>query len=225
MRHIPHHPAAILNGCPAPELHATFDAIARAIDVGAPLYNAGNFEACYRIYAGAALEVERAVKACPGPKAALAAGVANADKLSDWSAKAWAMRDAFDGLLALGQPGASGPPNRPKPALAPAALAGCAAADLDVLAVTIRSAIDVGAPLFDAGNPEACFRIYAGAVAEIDRTAPRCAAARNVLDKSLDDAGRQADAAAKAWVIRDGFDAVTGAIEGARIAHGPPRKR
>ena len=224
VRHIPHHPAAILNGCPAPELHATFDAIARAIDVGAPLYNAGNFEACYRIYAGAALEVERAVKACPGPKAALAAGVANADKLSDWSAKAWAMRDAFDGLLALGQPGASGPPNRPKPALAPAALAGCTSAEREAITNAIGSAIDVGAPLYDAGNAEACFRIYAGAVAEIDRKAPGCPAARAVLNKGLEDAGQRPEIAARAWALRDAFDAVTAAIAAAKPPAAAPRK-
>ncbi len=224
VRHIPHHPASILNGCPVPGLKATYEAIVRAIGVGAPLYNDGNFEACYRIYAGAALEVNRTVKACAGPKAALATGVVNADKLTGWSEKAWAMRDAFDGLLALAEPaGPARPPERPKQVIAPGALAGCAAAELEAVDSTIRSAIEVGAPLFDAGNREACFRIYAGAIAEIDRNASSCPAARSVLDKSLDDAGLQTDVAAKAWVIRDAFDAVTGAIAAAKPA-GQPRK-
>ena len=220
-RHIPHHPASILNGCPVPGLRATYDAIIQAIAVGAPLYNDGNFEACYRIYAGAALEVNRTVKACAGPKAALAAGVANAERLPGWSDKAWAMRDAFDGLLALAEsPHAGGPPERLKPVLAADALASCSTTERDAVARSITAAIEVGAPLYDAGNAEACFRIYAGAVAEIDSRAPGCPAARAVLDKGLEDAGRQTEMTAKAWVLRDAFDAVTAAATAAK-ASGP----
>ncbi len=216
-RRIPRHPASILNGCPVPQLRATYEAILQAINVGAPLYNDGNYEACYRIYAGAALTVAATIRGCAGPKAALATGVGNAAKLSGWSDKAWAMRDAFDGLLALVEPGgAGGPPARPKPVLAPAALAGCAAADQAAVASTIRDAIAIGAPLYDDGNPEACYRIYAGAVADIDRQAPGCPAARALLDQSVRDAERQPEAAGKAWVIRDAFDAVTGAITAAK---------
>lgn len=219
VRHIPRLPASTLNGCASNGMRATYDAIGRAIDLGAPLYNDGHFEATYRIYAGAAREVESTVKGCAGPKAALAAGVANADKLADFSAKAWAMRDAFDGLIALVVPngaagsGASAPaPARVKPALAPAALAGCAAGNLDVLAKEIGAAITVGAPLYDAGNPDATFRIYAGAVAELDRKVSACRAAIALLDQSLRTADAEPDAAAKAWILRDAFDAVTAAI-------------
>jgi len=224
VRHIPHLPASTLNGCPIRGMRATYEAITRAINIGAPLYNEGNFEATYRIYAGAAREVESTVSACAGPKAALAAGVARADTLSDWSDKAWAMRDAFDGLIALVEPadpatgGAPAPvraPERAKPVLAPGALTGCAPDDLASMGSAIRSAIEVGAPLYDAGNPEATFRIYAGAVAEIDRKATNCPAPRALLDKSLHDADLKQEAAAKAWVLRDAFDAVTSAIASA----------
>jgi len=224
VRHIPHLPASTLKGCPPAGLRATYGAIERAINLGAPLYNEGNHEATYRIYAGAAREVESTVSGCAGPKAALAAGVANADKLSSWSDKAWAMRDAFDGLIALvdsdGKPGegaaaAVPSPARAKPALAASALAGCASGDLDVMASALRGAVRVGAPLDEAGNPDATFRIYAGTVAEIDRKVTGCPAARAVLDQSLRDADLQQDATAKAGVIRDAFDAVIGAIPGA----------
>lgn len=219
VRHIPRLPTSTLNGCSLSGMRATYDAIGRAIDLGAPLYNDGHFEATYRIYAGAAREIESTVKGCAGPKAALAAGVANAEKLGDFSAKAWAMRDAFDGLIALvvpdSTPGNGAPvpaPARAKPVLAPTALAGCAAGDLEVLAKEIRAAIAVGAPLFDAGNPDATFRIYAGAVAELDRKVSACPAAITLLDQSLRTADAQPDAATKAWTLRDAFDAVTTAI-------------
>jgi hypothetical protein len=79
--------------------------IARAIDsaigVGAPLYNQRNVEACFRVYEGAALAVQRQVSGCVGAKRALMAGVSEASRRTGFVDKAWAMRDAFDGLLDL----------------------------------------------------------------------------------------------------------------------------
>ena len=98
-RQVPHHELSIWTGCDKPALALVGHGIADAIDVGAPLYNDGNFAACYHVYEGAALDIERRLpKACKGPKAALATGRNHADKLNDPSAQAWAMRDAFDGL-------------------------------------------------------------------------------------------------------------------------------
>ncbi len=98
-RQVPHHELTIWTGCDEPALALVGHGIADAIDVGAPLYNDGNFAACYHVYEGAALDIERRLpKACKGPKAALATGRGHADKLNDASAQAWAMRDAFDGL-------------------------------------------------------------------------------------------------------------------------------
>ena len=98
-RQVPHHELSIWAGCDKPALALVGHGIADAIDVGAPLYNDGNFAACYHVYEGAALDIERRLpKACKGPKQALATGRRHADKLDDPSAQAWAMRDAFDGL-------------------------------------------------------------------------------------------------------------------------------
>ena len=98
-RQVPHHELSIWAGCDQPALALVGHGISDAIDVGAPLYNDGNFAACYHVYEGAALDIERRLpKACKGPKLALASGRGHADKLSDPSAQAWAMRDAFDGL-------------------------------------------------------------------------------------------------------------------------------
>lgn len=99
-RHVPRHALAVLKGCNA-ETHETIArALAAAIEVGAPLYNGGDFAACYHVYEGAALDLTRRLpKTCAGPKRALLQGRERAAKLAEPSAQAWAMRDAFDGLL------------------------------------------------------------------------------------------------------------------------------
>jgi len=98
-RHVPHHELTIWKGCSPESLELVRSGISEAIDVGAPLYNDGNFAACYHIYQGAAADLEQHLpRPCRGPKRALAEGRARAAKLKDASAQAWAMRDAFDGL-------------------------------------------------------------------------------------------------------------------------------
>jgi hypothetical protein len=52
------------------------------------------------VYEGAALDLERKLgKACKSPQKALADGRKRAASLKASHAQAWAMRDAFDGLL------------------------------------------------------------------------------------------------------------------------------
>jgi hypothetical protein len=76
------------------------DVLASAIEEGAPQYNGGNFAGCYETYVGAALNLERRLpKTCAGPVRALADGRATARGFDQVSEQAWAMRDAFDGLL------------------------------------------------------------------------------------------------------------------------------
>jgi hypothetical protein len=99
-RHVPHHTLAVLDGCSADDLHAIADDIDSAIEVGAPLYNAGNFAGCYHMYEGTAADVERKLGgSCTGPARALEVGRTRAASLQTPSAQAWAMRDAFDGLI------------------------------------------------------------------------------------------------------------------------------
>ena len=99
-RVIPHHPISALKGCAEPALRLVVETVGSAIDLGAPLYNDGNFAACYHIYEGAAQDLERRLPgACKGPIKALATGRAKAAGLSSSSDQAWAMRDAFDGVL------------------------------------------------------------------------------------------------------------------------------
>lgn len=99
-RKIPHHPPTVFAGCDDRSIALVAHGISDAIAVGAPLYNQGNHRACFQIYQGAASDIEnRLPKSCQGPKRALAQGRSRAAELEDPAAQAWAMRDAFDGLV------------------------------------------------------------------------------------------------------------------------------
>ena len=99
-RSVPHHPLSILAGCSPGDVSALSSGIDGAIAVGAPLYNSGNFAGCYHLYEGTAADLERKLSTtCAGPVGALEAGRTRAASLGDPAAQAWAMRDAFDGLI------------------------------------------------------------------------------------------------------------------------------
>jgi serine protease Do len=219
-RHIPNHPLSLLDDCPQPQLRSIVGSIQQAITVGAPLYNEGNAEACYRIYSAAALDIQKNVQACPGPKRALLDGVGNADKVSPWSDKAWAMRDAFDGVLDVAarklpnaEDAKSSALQRQVPHYSTAVLEGCSATNILDLHKGIQAAINSGAPLYNAGNTEACYRIYEGAIDDFQRTAEGCAAAKNALDEGLHKAEQASGWSAKAWALRDVFDGMVEVID------------
>lgn len=99
-REIPRHDLKLLAGCSDGDLERAGRIIGEAIEVGAPVYNEQHFAACYHVYEGAALDLEKRLPAaCKGPKKAMRDGRTRAGKLDDPSAQAWAMRDAFDGLV------------------------------------------------------------------------------------------------------------------------------
>ena len=97
---VPHHPLTILDGCSQDAQRMVVKMLGDAIEVGAPLYNAGNADACYHVYDGAASDLERRLPpACKGPGKALADAQKRAGAMSNPDSQAWAMRDALDGLL------------------------------------------------------------------------------------------------------------------------------
>lgn len=101
-RDVPNHPVSLLMGCGEGDLKELAGGIVRAIDIGAPLYDRGYLDACYHLYLGASIDVETKLSAsCRGPRRALRDGRQRAEKLSAPGAQAWAMRDTFDGLLAV----------------------------------------------------------------------------------------------------------------------------
>ncbi len=107
-RKIPNHTATIFASCTDTSINEVYKAIGEAIELGAPLYNKGNqcsgacrdryYKACYKIYEGTALRFQSGAS-CKGLRSALGDGLLRAKTLKDWKAKAWAMRDAFDGII------------------------------------------------------------------------------------------------------------------------------
>jgi serine protease Do len=99
-RDVPHHALSMLDGCSIAAQKLVVRLLGDAIEAGAPLYNEGRPDACYHMYDGAASEAVRKLPAaCKGPAKALSEAQKRAASLNDASAQAWAMRDAFDGLL------------------------------------------------------------------------------------------------------------------------------
>lgn len=116
VRRVPELDAGIFNGCSRPQVLEIVESISSAISSGAPVYNEGNHEACFRIYEGTAVKIEREA-ACAGARGAFGDGLLRAGSLTSFTEKAWAMRDTFDGVLRAAeewgrtQPG--GPPRTP----------------------------------------------------------------------------------------------------------------
>lgn len=101
VRNVPRHKAKDFAGCGDDSLIVVRDAIQKAIEVGAPLYNQGNMEACFKIYENTHNLMEQSKDLCKPVREALGNGLLRAGTLDGWKAKAWALRDSFDGLLML----------------------------------------------------------------------------------------------------------------------------
>lgn len=99
-RDVPTHDVAILDGCSSADLDLIERRIGQAIELGAPTYNSGDFQGCFSTYERTARDLEsRLPSSCKGPTTALASGRTKAATKVRASDKAWAMRDAFDGML------------------------------------------------------------------------------------------------------------------------------
>ena len=104
-RHVPEHDATVWDGCSRDQIEETVKTIVKTIEVGAPAYNRSlkentpdGFEECFHIYNRTALKLETS-GACKGVRAAFGDGLLRADGAKSFKDKAWALRDAFDGLL------------------------------------------------------------------------------------------------------------------------------
>jgi hypothetical protein len=99
-RNVPFHDESFLHGCATEDVLDAVDAIDGAISIGAPAYNAGDFQGCYTTYARTAADLEsRNAVRCPGIARAMAEGRVRATLVRTDAEKAWALRDAFDGLV------------------------------------------------------------------------------------------------------------------------------
>ncbi len=110
---------ATLAGCTGQDLALAVTTIDDTIQVGAPLYNAGNRPACYRLYLGAATDLAQHLGTCPGLQNALTSGITRASTLPDYTSQAWAMRDTFDGVIYLYERVATDAAAAPKAVTAP----------------------------------------------------------------------------------------------------------
>jgi hypothetical protein len=221
-------PVTVLEGCAPPELAVFLDRIHHAIAVGAPLYNEGQHEACYRIYDSTARELVRRGGRCPGAAKILDEGLARADDAADSTPKAWALRDAFDALIDVVDRHERGsanegskralplPPPRAIPHHPVSVLRGCDDENVEKVRSTIGNAIEVGAPLYNDGQYDACFKIYATTSEALQRTLAGCVGAKSALAAGLREAATRRDAIGKAWALRDAFDGLLDVI--ARLA-------
>jgi hypothetical protein len=89
-------PISIYDNCSPDQIADVVNAIKSAIDIGAPLYNQGNLEACFRIYEGVGVKFER--DGCKGVRAAFGDVLLKTQATENWGEKAWYMRYTFDGL-------------------------------------------------------------------------------------------------------------------------------
>jgi hypothetical protein len=117
-RRVPRHELTVFDGCKLEDIEDIVEQIGRAIENGAPLYNEGKHEACYRIYEGTAVRYEHDA-ACLGVRAAFGDGMLRASGLKTYKEKAWAMRDTFDGLLRAAHGWAEKHPPGAPPQIAP----------------------------------------------------------------------------------------------------------
>jgi hypothetical protein len=119
VRRVPVHELSVFDGCKIDDIEDLVHQIGEAIENGAPLYNDGKHEACFRIYEGTAVKYEHDA-ACAGIRTAFGDGLLRATGMTTYKEKAWAMRDTFDGLLDAARRWAekhpapsSGSPNKP----------------------------------------------------------------------------------------------------------------
>jgi len=99
VRQVPQHPLSLLEGASSDALEALATALGQAINAGAPAYNRGDVDGCYRLYLRTAERLIAACVDCPGARLALREGLQRCVSLPDSDERAWALRDTFDGLL------------------------------------------------------------------------------------------------------------------------------
>lgn len=127
-RMIPRHAITVWDGCSPKDIDETAEKIEGAIRLGVPLYNTktqDGYEACERIYEGAALRLERD-GGCKGVRTAFTEGMQRVDSIKSFRDRAWALRDTFDGILAArevwlraGKPSTGPKSSAPPPTLPP----------------------------------------------------------------------------------------------------------
>ena len=175
--------------------------IAAAIDKGAPIYDMGDQSGCYNIYKEAA---EKIIEYCTESivKQKLRSALDLSAKQSSFSDRAWTLRHAFDsilsGIIVITASAASGSDaESPTPS-------GMGYGDV---CREISSAISKGAPTYNAGDHNGCYRIYKETAEKIIEN---CSVenVKRELCLAIEAAAGQDDSTQKAWTMRYAFDAI-----------------
>jgi serine protease Do len=115
-------------------------------------------------------------------------------------------------------------PRHSVPAFTPHLLDGCGAPSVAVLLRGIGDAIDVGAPLYNDGNPVACYHVYEGAASDLQRQlGTTCPKAARTLSDGRKRAAVLTTPADRAWALRDTFDGLLDVIK--RWGNADPKHR
>jgi|GEM_PF-2383801 len=174
-------------------LEAAQQFIQMAISIGAPAYNLEDRQGCFDVYSCTARMILATNSGSDDAQKRLREALDECKTLVDTNQQAWAMRRGFDAVLEMA--GNSGPK--------------LAAREVRQLLAT---AISIGAPAFDLGDPRGCYEVYA-CTARLLINSPNVAGGiKNLLGEALKEAAVVSDVARQAWVLRHSFDAIiTGA--------------
>ncbi len=159
--------------------------IQQAISLGAPAYNAGDQRGCYEVYSATArLLLTLLSEDADGPavKSKLEEVLRRCATMADVDTQAWAMRHTFDALLT---PPAEGTPE---------------------IRAILQHAIVLGAPVYNGGDHDGCYAIYAAVARLIVTTFAGAEQARELLQEALDQCAELEDPNQQAWTMRRAFD-------------------
>merc|ERR1712070_623992 len=139
-------------------LQSVIDRLEEAIDMGAPIFDAGDQEGCKPIYLAAAREL---VDANAPMSYTLRTAIATASSQNGFDGS-WTLRRAFDSIID------SVPTTTTSvTTISPRIQSGTQYLTVQSVATRLEEAISVGAPLFDAGDQEGCKQIYLAAAREL----------------------------------------------------------
>jgi serine protease Do len=113
----------------------------------------------------------------------------------------------FAALMAQIHGRASQHADRKRPHYPASVLDGCPPDAQKLIGQMLGDAIDAGAPLFNAGKPDACYHVYDGASADLLRKLPAaCRGATKILSDAQRRAAALPEPSSQAWALRDSFD-------------------
>jgi serine protease Do len=116
-------------------------------------------------------------------------------------------------LSTLGQARPAASRQRQVPHHSLALLEGCGPDVLEEVALTLLQSIQLGAPLYNRGDPAACYQLYARAAEKLLRERTDCPGVQSALRQGLERCARLDGADGRAWALRDTFDGLIQVID------------